>query len=146
VLLNLQDHHLIYTILVTQIGEVISLGSPSYIQQSLESEYMALYAGTQEPVWLKGVIKELTCDITEPTPFLVDSQSAKDLAENLVFQKISKHIDITYYSIKEHVSLSDFETAQLHHCWTDQVAADIFTKSLSGRRVRSSKEREEEKI
>jgi hypothetical protein len=33
----------------------------------------------------KGVMKELKCEITVPTPFLVDSQSGKDLAENPVF-------------------------------------------------------------
>jgi hypothetical protein len=111
---------------------------------------MALNAAMQELVWLRGVIKELKCEITVPTPFLVDSQSAKDLAENPVFYKRSKHIDIKYHWIREHVNSGGFETAKLYHCQTNCIAADIFTKSLNespffehattlnGKRIRSS--------
>ena len=84
-----------------------------------------MYAGIQELVWLRGVMKELKCELTKPTPFLVDSQSAKDLAENPVFHKRSKHIDIKYHWIREHVNPGGFETATLHHCRTDRMAADI---------------------
>jgi hypothetical protein len=105
---------------------------PTVATSSLESEYMAMYAGIQELVWLRGVMKELKCELTDPTPFLVDSQSAKDLAENPVFHKRSKHIDIKYHWIREHVNPGGFETATLHHCRTDRMAADIFTKSLTG--------------
>jgi hypothetical protein len=86
------------------------------VNLSLESEYMALYADfIQELVWLRGVMKDLKCEITVPTiPFLLDSQSAKDLAENPLFHKRSKHIDINYHWIREHINRGGFETAQLH--------------------------------
>jgi hypothetical protein len=42
---------------------------------SMESEYMALYGGMQELVWLRGVSKELRLPILEPTRFFLDSQS-----------------------------------------------------------------------
>jgi hypothetical protein len=54
---------------------------------SLESEHMALYAGMQELVWLRGMIKNLKCEITAPTPFLVDSQSVKDQRSILLDQR-----------------------------------------------------------
>ena len=69
-----------------------------------------------------------------------------------VFHKRSKHIDIKYHWIREHVNPGGFETAQLHHCRTDRMAADIFTKSLigslffehaktiTGKQIRSSEE------
>jgi hypothetical protein len=44
---------------------------------------------------------------------LVDSQSGKDLAENPVFYKRSKHIDIKYHWIREHVKPGRFETANM---------------------------------
>jgi hypothetical protein len=93
---------------------------------------MALYAGMQELVWLRGVIKELKCEISVPIPFLVDNQSARDLAESPVCHQRSKHIDIKYHWIREHVNLGGFKTAKLHHCRTDRMAADIFTKSQTG--------------
>ena len=102
---------------------------------SMESEYMALYAGMQELVWIRGVLKELGRPLDKPTPFLVDSKSAKDLALNPVFHSRSKHIDIKYHWLRQHTCLDitdGFRTATLYHCVTAEMTADIFTKSLSG--------------
>ena len=55
----------------------------------------------------------------KPTPFFIDSQSAEDLALNPVFHKQSKHIEIKYHGIREHVESTD-------------QAADLFTKVLCG--------------
>jgi hypothetical protein len=99
---------------------------------SMESEYMALYAGMQELVWLRGVMKELRMPITEPTPFCIDSQSAQDLALNPVFHKRSKHIAIKYHWVRQHVVGGKFGTARLIHVCTGDMSADIFTKALSG--------------
>jgi hypothetical protein len=122
---------------------------------SMESEYMAMYAGIQELVWIRGVLKELQRPLSEPTPFLVDSKSAQDLAQNPVYHARSKHIDIKYHWLRQHTSQDTnegFHTAILHHCSTQNMPADIFTKSLAGnlffrhaktitgKRVRSSKE------
>ena len=97
---------------------------------SMESEYMAEYAAMQELVWLRGVFKELGLLVTKPTPFFMDSKSAKDLSENPLYHKRSKHIDIKYHWIREHVN-GKFPTAKLIHVSTDDMAADIFTKALS---------------
>ena len=67
---------------------------------SLESEYMAMYAGIQELLWVRGLIREIGLFdslIDGPTPFLVDNMSAIDLANNPVYHKRSKHIDIKYH-------------------------------------------------
>jgi hypothetical protein len=37
-----------------------------------------------------------------------------------------------YYWIREHVNPGGFEMPNIHHCRTDRIVADIFTKSLSG--------------
>ena len=102
---------------------------------SMESEYMAMYAGMQEVVWLRGVLTELMCPLDKPTPFLVDSKSAQDLALNPVFHGRSKHIDIKYHWLRQHTCLDipdGFKTAKLYHCGTFDMSADIFTKSLAG--------------
>ena len=81
---------------------------------SMQAEYQAMYAGMQEVVWLRGVMAELGLPFCEPTPFFVDSKSAKDLAENPVYHKRSKHIEIKYHWIREHVDQeSDLQTARL---------------------------------
>ena len=103
---------------------------------SMESEYMAMYAGMQELVWLRGVLKELERPLGEPTPFLIDSKSAQDLALNPVYHARSKHIDIKFHWLRQHCVIDGpegFKTAVLHHCSTEEMSADIFTKALAGR-------------
>jgi hypothetical protein len=99
---------------------------------SMESEYMALYGGMQEIVWLRGVLEELGLPMFEPTPFFLDSQSAQDLAMNPVFYKRSKHVAIKYHWVRQHVIGGIFGTCRLCHVCTDDMSADIFTKALSG--------------
>lgn len=100
---------------------------------SMQSEYQALYAGMQEIVWLRGVLAELDLAMSEPTPFFLDSQSAQDLATNPVYHKRSKHIEIKYHWVREHVDPDgEFKTAELHHVSTLNMSADIYTKSLVG--------------
>eukprot|EP00602_Paraphysomonas_sp_CaronLab_P001187 CAMPEP_0185020694 /NCGR_PEP_ID=MMETSP1103-20130426/3325_1 /TAXON_ID=36769 /ORGANISM="Paraphysomonas bandaiensis, Strain Caron Lab Isolate" /LENGTH=1580 /DNA_ID=CAMNT_0027551749 /DNA_START=34 /DNA_END=4776 /DNA_ORIENTATION=- len=100
------------------------------VTSSMESEYMAEYAAMQELVWLRGVLRELGLALTKPTPFFMDSKSAKDLSENPVYHKRSKHIQIKYHWVREHVN-GRFPTARLIHVSTKDMAADIFTKALS---------------
>jgi hypothetical protein len=99
---------------------------------SMESEYMALYAGMQELVWLWGVMKELKLPLLEPTSFFLDSQSAEDLAINPVFNKRSKYIVIKYHWVRQHVVGGIFGIAQLLHVCTSHMSSDMFTKALTG--------------
>ena len=99
---------------------------------SMQSEYRALYAGMQEIVWLRGVLFELQLRLSEPSPFFLDSQSAEDLPVNPVYHKRSKHIEIKYHWVREHVDPDgEFGTARLIHVQTGDQTADIFTKALT---------------
>ena len=82
---------------------------------------------------VSGVLSEISLPLCEPTPFFLDSQSAEDLALNPVYHKRSKHIEIKYHWIREHVDPEgEFRTAQLIHVRTADQSADIFTKALTG--------------
>ena len=99
---------------------------------SMQSEYQAMYAGMQEIVWLRGVLGEIGITQCEPTPFFLDSQSAEDLAMNPVYHKRSKHVEIKYHFTREHVDPEGKNTAELIHVSTLEMAADIYTKALTG--------------
>jgi hypothetical protein len=47
---------------------------------SMESEYMAVYGGIQELVWIRGVCVTALL-FGKSTPFYIDSQGAEDLIE-----------------------------------------------------------------
>jgi hypothetical protein len=57
----------------------------------------------------------------------VDNKSAIELAKNPVHHERSKHIDVRFHFIREHVKNGDVEMT--HVTSRDQVA-DIFTKPL----------------
>ena len=87
----------------------------------------------QEVVWLRGVMSELSLPFDEPTPFFLDSQSAQDLALNPVNHKRSKHIEIKYHWVREHVDpKGEYCTAVLYHVRTGDQSADLYTKALTG--------------
>ena len=79
-----------------------------------------------------GVLFELQLLMSKPAPFFQDSQSAENLAMYcLVYHKRSKHIEIKYHWVREHVDLNGkFMTARLTQ--TGGLTADIFTKAPTG--------------
>ena len=100
---------------------------------SMQSEYQGIYGGMQELVWIRGMLAELGLRLLKPTPFFLDSQSAEDLAMNPVCHKRSKHIEIKYHWVREHVDPEgEYKTAHLVHVRTGDQSADIFTKALTG--------------
>ena len=100
----------------------------------MESEYITMYGGMQELVWIRGVLSELllTALFGKSTPFYIDSQSAEDLAMNPVYHKRSKHIFVRYHWIREHVDPDGLATARLYHVYTQDQVSDIFTKAVTG--------------
>ena len=61
------------------------------------------------------------------TVIQVDNRSAMELAKNLVNHERSKHIDVHFHFIREHVKKGSVEL--VHVASQDQVV-DIFTKPL----------------
>lgn len=99
---------------------------------TMQAEYQCLYNGLQEMIWSRGVTGEVGLKIDEPTPLFLDSQSAQDISENPVQHQRSKHIEIKYHMIREHVDPEQFNTAKLIHVSSRQQMADIYTKALRG--------------
>jgi hypothetical protein len=66
---------------------------------------------------------------TEPSMFklLIDNKSAIALAKNPVHHDRSKHIDVKYHSIREHIEKGRVEVAYVR---THDQLADILTKAL----------------
>ena len=60
-------------------------------------------------------------------PILCDNTSAIAIANNPVQHTRTKHIDIRYHFLREHVMNGNVE---LHFVPTDQQIADIFSKPL----------------
>ena len=59
---------------------------------------------------------------------MVDNQGAIDFAKNAQFSQRTKHIDIKYHFIRDHI---ENRTIKLEYIPTRENIADIFTKPLN---------------
>jgi hypothetical protein len=79
-------------------------------------------------IWFRKLLQELKCSQLESIKIRVENKSAIELAKNLVHHERSKHIDMRFHSIREHIK--DGEVRVVHVQSNDQ-AANIFIKDLS---------------
>ena len=96
---------------------------------STEAEYMALTQAVKESLWLQGILDDLGArkHLTEMRNISIDNQGAIPLAKNPEFHARTKHIDIQYHFVREHIEKGDIG---LTYCHTSKKTADIFTKAL----------------
>ncbi|TXG57405.1 hypothetical protein EZV62_018718 [Acer yangbiense] len=94
---------------------------------SCEAEYIVACSGVCHGIWIRNVLQYLGFPQVNPTKVYIDNRSAITLAKNLVFHERSKHIDMWYHFIREHVKKKEVE---LVSCRTYDQAVDIFTKPL----------------
>ena len=93
-----------------------------------EAEYIALSAAMQESLWLKRLISKLTNTKNQQITILEDNQSAIAITHNPQFHGRSKHIDIKYHFVRDHVNSGNIK---LVYYPTGDMLAGMFTKSLS---------------
>jgi hypothetical protein len=97
-------------------------------QSSMEAEYIALAEAAKEVEWLRKLQAEIRPkSLFTPTTMYEDNQSAINLSNNPIHTTRSKHIAVRYHRIQELVSN---QTISIVHMPTDQMIADIMTKSL----------------
>ena len=97
------------------------------MQSTSEAEYVALSLCAQEAIYLKNLILSLKIDDFGPVLIYEDNNGTISLAKNKVTNSRSKHIDIKYHFIREHVANED---VNLEYINTENQLADIFTKPL----------------
>ena len=89
---------------------------------------MALAAAFQEALWLRRLAQDFQLSCAEST-FIIneDNQGAIALVRDHRFSDRSKHIDIRYFFIREHIEQGAFEVT---YCETSKMLADLLTKPL----------------
>ncbi|CAI7932646.1 unnamed protein product [Closterium sp. NIES-54] len=94
---------------------------------STESEYMALFHGVKEVVWMRRLLEELGQEQEGPTPVFCDSQGAISMARNGVLHGLNKHMHIKWHWVRKEVKKG---TISLHYINTTKQPADFLTKRL----------------
>ena len=94
---------------------------------STEAEYQAMAAAVQEAIYLRSLMKDFGYPMEESTQIGEDNQSCIKMCHNPVMHKRSKHIDTKLHFIRERVENRE---VGIHYIPTDDMTADILTKSL----------------
>lgn len=103
-------------------------------KSSAEAEYRALASLVCELQWLVYLCRDLQLEEQTPIKVFCDSKSAIHIAENPVFHERTKHIEIDCHIVRERVLDG---TIKLMPVRTDLQLADIFTKALDFKRMKS---------
>jgi hypothetical protein len=93
---------------------------------STEAEYMSASEAACEALWIRAWVYEVF-KVQIPVTIYCDNQSAIALAKNDTFHQRTKHIDIRYHLIREHVEAGRIK---MEFVPTAEQQADILTKRL----------------
>nr|GEY44263.1 retrovirus-related Pol polyprotein from transposon TNT 1-94 [Tanacetum cinerariifolium] len=91
-----------------------------------EAEYVSLSACCAQVLWMRTQLTDYGFHFNK-IPIYFDSKSAITISCNPVQHSRTKHIDVRYHFIKEHVEKGMIE---LYLVKTDYQLADLFTKAL----------------
>lgn len=101
-------------------------------QSTAEAEYIAMATCTKEALWMRNLLQELDGINTSklystPIQIWADNQAAIILSKNPAHHKRTKHIDLRYHFLRQHVLEG---TIKFEYVASGQQTADIFTKAL----------------
>ena len=96
---------------------------------TMEAEFVSCFQATSQGVWLKSFISGLRVmdSISRPLKIFCDNSAAVFLAKNNKSGSRSKHIDIKYLAIREHVKE---KKVVIEHISTELMIADPLTKGM----------------
>ena len=124
-------------------GRIIGLGNiggPSLVKSnkhhlvsrsSTESELISLADSTADIIQMRRILEFIGISIDRPSIVYQDNKSTIIMAETGRGGKTgnSKHIDVRYFFVKQHIDCKDIK---LKYLQTNDMTADLFTKPLVG--------------
>ncbi|GJY24476.1 retrovirus-related pol polyprotein from transposon TNT 1-94, partial [Tanacetum coccineum] len=99
----------------------------SVAMSSAEAEYVDAAGCCAQVLWIKSQLADYDV-LYDKVPIFCDNTSAIAISNNPVLHSRTKHIDIRYHFIRDHILKGDIK---LHFVPTDLQLADIFTKPLA---------------
>ncbi|GJX96546.1 hypothetical protein Tco_0352344 [Tanacetum coccineum] len=98
----------------------------SVVMSSAEAEYVDAAGCCASILWMKSQPSDYDIHY-KMVPIFYDNTSAIAISNNPVLHSRTKHIDIRYHFVRDHIFKGDIE---LHFIPTEYQLADIFTKPL----------------
>ena len=89
---------------------------------------MALAEATKETLWILQLLEECEIEVKLPVIVYEDNEAARILANHNAYHAGTKHIDIRYHFVRDHVLNRIINIVKVASA---NNLADIFTKSMS---------------
>jgi len=105
----------------------LSKKQPIVTLSTCEAEYVATSWCVCHVIWLRNLFSKMDLEQLGATVIQVDNKSAIELAKNPVNHERSRHIDVRFHFIRDHVKKGSVE---LVHVTSQDQVADIFTKPI----------------
>nr|GEV58150.1 hypothetical protein [Tanacetum cinerariifolium] len=102
-----------------------SIDTTLFIKKKAESEYVTVSGCCAQALWMRTQLTYYGF-FYDKVPIYCDSKSAIAISCNLVQHTCTKHINVRYHFIKDHVEKG---TIELYFVGTEHQLADLFTKS-----------------
>ena len=99
---------------------------------STKAKYIAAASCCSQLLWMRQCLEDFGIKI-KTLPLLCDNESAIRIAHNPVLHGKTKHIEIRYHFIRDHVANGDISLSYIN---TKDQLADIFTKPLDEKRFK----------
>ncbi len=97
-------------------------------KSTAEAEYVALGDAASEAIWLKQFLTGIGINLKGRLKLYVDNKAAIDIAHNPKFHNRTKHIDVKYHFVRDHVDKKNIEVEKVQSA---ENVADISTKLLT---------------
>ncbi|VVT56889.1 uncharacterized protein SAPINGB_P005376 [Magnusiomyces paraingens] len=94
---------------------------------SVESEYMSLSDASKECFWINQLLSLCKIPVPLPVTMFEENQGCIALAQNPVFHRRTKHIDVRYHVVRHYIRSG---VIHLEYLDTQVMLADMFTKNL----------------
>lgn len=101
---------------------------------STEAEYVALSSTVKDVLWIQQIINELKQETISNTTIYGDNMSSIKIGEVEAYRERTKHIDIRHHHIRQQIALHKI---RLRHVSTNDNAADLLTKAISGEKTQA---------
>ena len=100
---------------------------PTVALSSTEAKYRGMTRATYKAIWLKQLLKHFNELVNKPIRIYHNNPSSIQLAQNPVFHAWTKHIEVHYHYVQEHINARDID---LQNVGANQQTTNSFTKAL----------------
>ena len=110
----------------------------NYTSTSTESEFKGLFYASQEAVYLRQLLQEMSFRPSQETTIFEDNEAAIKIAYGNIQDTKLKHVKIQYFAVQEWIK---DQKLIVRHIPSNEQLADFLTKALDSKTLASIRDK-----